>query len=553
MSVLKSIFAASTSISDLKDPRYWLVDALNGKQTTAGETVSPDTAMTVSTYWACIRNIAEDCGKLPAITYKRLPDGGKERAPSHPSYKMFHDSPNPEMTAMAFIETLLHYAIGWGGGIAEIQRNGRGDVTHLWPIHPSRVNIGRDKDNSLVYEIQNDQADPTYLYDADVFHVHGLSKDGVSGYSVAQLGVETLGLTMAAQTFGAAFFGNGSAISGILSTPKALGPKGRENLRKAWKVAYGGGAKNALNPAVLEDDLKWQTIGIPPDQAQFLETRNFQVEEICRWCRMPPHKVQHMKGATFSNIESQAIEYVGDTLLSWIVRVEQEAKRKIFTRKNDPFFLEFLITGLLRGDSTARSAYYREQFMIGALSQNEIRKLENRNPTGPDGDIYYIPLNMQRAEDAARGTPQKEQVAGPPDPKSTQIKAEDAIYPVFLDAATRVLNKETKAATRAFTRCNGDKEEFKAWAEKFYSENINFIHACFLPPAQALLSVFEAKQSENELDTVLIKFTNRYIETSKAMLSLEASHGDGFKAKINAWPEMRARNVANLAIEAVAL
>jgi HK97 family phage portal protein len=361
--------------------------------------MTADTALSLATYYACVRNISEDIGKLPLLTYRRLTPRGKERAPEHPRYALLHDAPNTDMSAMDLKQLLTFWALSWGNGYAEIVRDGRGEIVSLFPIHPSRVTPRRDETHQLVYDISTaaftlDRRAFTgiRLQQEEVFHLKGFSADGLSGYSVFRIGAESLGLARAAQTFGAAFFGNGARLSGILEHPGTLSDAALRHLKDDFTAQYGG-PENAGKTGILEEGMKYVRLGIPPEEAQYLETRRFEVEDIARWFRMPLHKIQDLTNAHFSNIEEQNLEYVSDTLLPWMVRWEQESKRKLFQDEPD-IFAEFLVLGLLRGDQAKRSEYYVKRFGLGTLSPDDIRELENENPL-PDGQgsEYFIASN----------------------------------------------------------------------------------------------------------------------------------------------------------------
>ncbi len=405
-------------LSDLRHPTAWLTNWALGSVTQAGLRVNAQSAMGLSTYYACLRNISEDVGKLPLLTYQRLEPRGKRRLPQHWAYPLLHDAPNDDMTAMTFREVLTHHALAWGNGYAEIVRTGRGQPAALYPIHPSRVVLRRDDQRRLVYDIYGTDgiyaaaginAQVVRLPQEDVLHVKGLGSDGYEGYSIVRLAAESLGLTLAAQTFGATFFGSGASLGGVLEHPKTLSPEGQKLLRESWQAVYGG-PFNAGKTAILEEGMKYTRLGIPPEEAQFLETRLFQVPEICRWFRMPPHKCQHLDNAHYNNVEQQNIEYVTDTLMPWFVRWEQELKRKLFADEPE-VFAEHLILGLLRGDQAARAAYFKTRFEIATLSPDDIREIENENPLpeGEGGTLYYIAANNFRplkavAQEASSGT-----------------------------------------------------------------------------------------------------------------------------------------------------
>lgn len=383
--------------STLTSPSAWLLGWALGGRTSSGVFVGPVSAMTLATYYACLRNISEDIGKLPLFTYQRQARG-KRRASDHPHYALLHDSPNDDMSAMTFREVLTHHALAWGNGYAEIVWDARMEfATALIPIHPSRVRVSRDA-GELVYDIAGgDVSIPDHHYTGmvrlrqeNVLHVRGLGAEGYTGYSVVQLAAESLGLSLAAQSFGAAFFGNGASIGAILTHPNTLSESAVQRLRESWQTIYGGPG-NAMKVAILEEGMTYEKLGMPPNDAQFLETRQFQVEEICRWFRMPKSKVQVLTDSTYSNMEQQNLEYVPDTLMPWLVRWEQELKRKLFPEAD--YFAEHAVQGLLRGDQAARASFYKDLFGMGVLSPNDIRELENMNAIGPRGDAYFVATN----------------------------------------------------------------------------------------------------------------------------------------------------------------
>jgi HK97 family phage portal protein len=397
-SVLRDIFSMAGDkpiTNPVTDDRLW-VSAYS--HTSSGIAVSPEKSMTLPTYFACVRNIAEDISKLPLKVYAERPDEGKDVRKDHPLYRLLHDQPNPEMASQTFRETLTAWALGWGNGIAVIERAGS-KVVALWPKHPSVVTITRDADGDIIYVIREPRKEPVVLDRSEVFHLRGLGSD-ISGYPISYLARESIGLGLAAQQFGAAFYGNGAVPGGVLEHPAKLSPEAHKRLKESWSDSHQG-PENAHKVAVLEEGMKYSKMSIPPEEAQFLESREFQTEEVCRWFRMPPHKVGHLKRATFSNIEHQGIEYVGDTLMPWGGRWESEAKIKLVPENEQQIYIEHSYNALLQADSLARAQFYTAQFQVGALSPNEIRALENRNPV-EGGDQRFVQLNMMPIENVGQ-------------------------------------------------------------------------------------------------------------------------------------------------------
>lgn len=489
MSIFGTLFASETG--EQRDAQGWVVDTISGRKTNSGEYVTPMSAMGLSAYFACLRCISEDAGKLPLNVYRRRADRGKDKLTEHPVYRLLHDAPSEELTAMSFREMLTHWAMSWGGGYAEIQRDGGGGPVAMYPIHPSRVTPARDKSGAIVYVVKNNDATQTVIGMGDMLHIRGLG-DTLNGYSVLRLASESIGLGLAAQTFGAAFFGNGTSLTGVLTHPGKLNADAQNRLRSSWAERYQG-AQNAGKPAILEEGMKFERMGIPPEEAQFIETRQFQVEDICRWFRVPPHKIQHLERATNNNIEHQGIEYVTDALMPWLVRWEQECKRKLLANERD-VIPEHLVAGLLRGDSAARSTYYRERFNIGTLSQNDIRELENENPID-NGDTYFVALNMANSKTVANGTASADAKPASADAKPAEPSPAKAdTLDLFKKTSARVtaaavagaVRKETMAVARAGEKHAADPAAFTAWADKFYADHREHLFNAMIEPALSL-------------------------------------------------------------------
>jgi len=534
MSVLQSIFSGYW-VEDPEDDRWWTGGWPIGRRTDSGAEVDPEKALGLAAYYACLRNISEDIAKLPLKTYRRH-GRNKEEMPDHPVYRLLHDEPNEEMTAMAWRETMTHWAMGWGAGVSEIERNGAGHPVGFWPIHPSRIRLVRNNEKRLRYVIKSDdlaKAD-IELMPQDVLHIHGMGGRGVTGYCLSILASQTIGLGLQAEKFAARFFGEGIVLSGYLSHPGQLQKPAKENIRQHWKTAYGG-ADKSHDVAILAEGMEWKQLGIPPEEAQFLETRQFEVEEICRWFRMPPHKVQHLLRSTFSNIESQNIEYVVDTLLSWATRWEQEIARKCFDRGTEPdLFAEHVFNALLRGDQVKRGTFYRTMFMVGAMSQNDIRAAENENEV-EHGDIYYVPANMTPAEKAARGETQ-EPAAGPTDGYHTVVR------PVFEEAFQRVLTKEARAAQRAAEKyLPNDRVAFQNWAAEFYAGHSEYVVTALTPP----MRVMRALSGQADGEAVLAKYAAAHCAASR----MDMARTDDVGATLERWLSVRPKASAQLLIE----
>lgn len=403
---VKEFFIRNLSLSDPKawNPSLW---NLYGAQSVSGETVTPDTALTYSAYFNAITLISGTIGALPLHLMQRK-DKSKRLADDRIMYRVMHDYANPYMTAMAFRECLMAHILGWGNGYAEKIRNGYGELIALWPITPNRV-TPMMMDGELVYRIQMPAGQPVVLPRERVLHVAGLGFDGFLGYSIAAMARKSIGLGMAMETFGSRFFGEGTHPGVIVEHPTKLSPEAHSNLKKSLSDTYSG-LGNSHRLMLLEEGMKFQKIVIDPKDSQFLESRQFNIPEIARWFNLPPHKLKDLTKSSFSNIESEQISFVTDSILPWLVRLEQNFNMQLLTDSDREYsgrgrlYFKHNVEGLLRADAAARGTYYREMFNIGAMSINEIREKEDMDPV-KGGDVHLVPLNMTTLENA--GKPQE--------------------------------------------------------------------------------------------------------------------------------------------------
>lgn len=376
-------------------------------RSSAGTVVNEQTAMQLTAVYACVRVLAESVAVLPLHLYEY--DGaGKKKAVDHPLYRLMHDQPNPEMTSFIFRETMMTHLLLSGNAYAHKIFNQRGELIALYPLMPNRMSVERGADGNIIYRYTylDDDAEGGYrvavLNRDEVFHIPGLGFNGLVGFSPIAMAKNALGMGMAAEEFGSKFFANGAQPSGALEHPGTL--KDAEKLRRSWQAAFGG-SSNSNKVAVLEEGLKYHQISIPPDQAQFLETRKFQVSEIARIYRVPPHMIGDLERSSFSNIEHQSIEFVMYTLNSWMVRWEQAMFSDLLSeRDRKKYFWKFNADGLMRGDYLSRMNGYAIARQNGWLSTDDIREFENMDklPEGAGGDLYLIngnmlPLNMAGA------------------------------------------------------------------------------------------------------------------------------------------------------------
>ena len=369
--------------------------------TTSGKTVTERSAMQMTAVYSCVRILSEAVAGLPLHLYKYTDSGGKAMALDHPLYHLLHDEPNPEMSSFVFRETLMTHLLLWGNAYAQIIRNGKNEIVALYPLMPNKMSVDRDETGRLYYTyyrgsdeaIKNKEFAVT-LQPSEVLHIPGLGFDGLVGYSPIAMAKNAIGMAIACEEYGAKFFANGAAPGGVLEHPGTI--KDPQRVRESWQSTFGGSG-NANKIAVLEEGMKYTPIGISPEQAQFLETRKFQINEIARIFRVPPHMVGDLEKSSFSNIEQQSLEFVKYTLDPWVIRWEQSIQRSLLSRdEKSVYFVKFNLEGLLRGDYQSRMNGYAIGRQNGWMSANDIRELENldRIPAEDGGDLYLINGNM---------------------------------------------------------------------------------------------------------------------------------------------------------------
>lgn len=369
--------------------------------TTSGKTVTERSAMQMTAVYSCVRILSEAVAGLPLHLYKYTDSGGKAMALDHPLYHLLHDEPNPEMSSFVFRETLMTHLLLWGNAYAQIIRNGKNEIVALYPLMPNKMSVDRDESGHLYYTyyrgsdeaIKNKEFAVT-LPPSDVLHIPGLGFDGLVGYSPIAMAKNAIGMAIACEEYGAKFFANGAAPGGVLEHPGTI--KDPQRVRESWQSTFGGSG-NANKIAVLEEGMKYTPIGISPEQAQFLETRKFQINEIARIFRVPPHMVGDLEKSSFSNIEQQSLEFVKYTLDPWVIRWEQSIQRSLLSAdEKSRYFVKFNLEGLLRGDYQSRMNGYAIGRQNGWMSANDIRELENldRIPEEDGGDLYLINGNM---------------------------------------------------------------------------------------------------------------------------------------------------------------
>lgn len=491
----------------------------------SGVSVNERTALNNTAVWAAVNVISGDLSGLPLPLYRRRADGGRERATEHPVYKLLRH-PNREMKAVDFRNALQAHVLTWGNGYAEIERNGRGGPVALWLLEPDRVTPDRNQRRQIVYHVSRQDGKPADTLPSDrVFHISGLAFDGLIGYSPVRLLREAIGLGIATEKFGAAFFGNGAWAGVVLEYPGALGDEQHARLKTSWNEVHQGPTKGH-RVTILEQGMKVsKPLTIPPDDAQFLQTRAFQVIEIARAFNIAVHKLRDMADQHFNNIEHEGISHVTHTLRPWAVRWEQEIDRKLLTEaEQDEFYAEHLFADLLRGDLASRYAAHAVARQWGWRSVNEVKRMENENPIGPEGDIYLVPSNMMPADKLkdmpAPGTqpaaPAPPPVAEPMPEAQPNRRLVAAQRAIFIEAIGRMLRKEASAARRAAGR---GVDACRLWVEEFYGKHRTQLTEAVLPAIRAhLVACGDGFGAEARADAVSAEHIGRSMQDLEELL-----------------------------------
>jgi HK97 family phage portal protein len=512
----------------------WMLDAFGGV-VSSGVAVSPEGSLRYSTVLACVRVLAEGVASLPCLLYERREENGREakrRAREHPLYGLLHDAPNGVQTALEFFEVGMAHLALWGNFYAEIEWGPRGEVQALWPLAPWRVTPHWSREGKA-YKLELDSAPAKTFADYQVLHIPGFGYDGVAGKSLISLAKETVGLGMAAERYGATVFGNGAVPGGVLRHPGELSDKAYDRLVASWAERHQG-LSNAQRLAILEEGMEYVKIGIPPEDAQFLETRKFQRSEIAAIFRVPPHMIGDLERATFSNIEHQSVEFLTNSLAPWLRRWEQRILRSLLIgAERQRFYAEFLVDALLRGDTQTRYAAYAIGRQWGWLSVNDIRQRENMNPVD-GGEEYLVPMNMAPAGEEldapdAPDTPDEDQdvrartldglgrcrsdgLAGTEARAAEERAAHDrrtvdgrrrlarTYRPTLRHMAQRIVNREVNDLRQAARRyLPDDVARFRMWLADFDAKHTAFVGEYMDAPVRAYLALV-GEQVEREVD-----------------------------------------------------
>lgn len=483
----------------------------------SGVTVNADTAMTISAVYLAHKILGESTAMLPLFLLKRL-KRGKEPAREHPLFGILHDVANKEMDAYLVRETLTTHLAGWGRAHAKVDYDANGTVTAIWPIPPNMVTVMRDQNKQLAFEVRFFDGQRKIYRSDEMLFLRGMSSDGITTYSPIELARQGLGLALAAEAYGASFFGNGATPGGVLEHPSTLSTEAYERIDKSWNSRHGG-VSNVNKLAILEEGMKYTKIGLPPGDAQFLETRNFSVQEIARWYRLPSMML-NLEGAssTYASVEAFGLQFILYTLYPWLVRWEKAISMQLLLeRERKDYFAEHLMTALLRGDTASRNQAYATARQWGWLSVNDIRELDNMNPID-GGDKYLTPLNMVES-----GKPVKE---------PTRNMVQRTFLPVMTEAVQRVFKREQNDVCSAGAKVLQKKgaEGLADWLVNFYEEHRDFIVRTLSIPAHSLAEALvedgdlTAEEVRERVDSALRLAALRH--SDQALMKLKTEDND---------------------------
>ena len=490
MGLIANLFAAADESAGPIDD-YWY-GSLLGTRGAAGVRVDAETAQLSSVVFSCVQLIAETIATMPTIVYRRTDGDSREKATDHPLYRLLHDRPNSYQTPFEFKELMQRNVLLRGNAIAVRVPGPSGSLEELLPWNPNavkieRIRLGRLSNGVEVivprYRLQlSDQTDVVLNRD-DVFHLRGFTRDGVTGLSVIDYARETIGLTLAQESYASRFFSQDARPGGVLQHPNRLSPEAAKRLKRDWELMHTG-LENAHRVAVLEEGLTFNAVGMTNEAAQYLQSRQFQIADVARWFRVPLHMVGSMEKSTSwgTGLEQLGLGFLVYTLMPHITRWEEAASRDLIT-DTDTYYVEFLADSILRGDLKSRSEAYAIARQWGWLSVNEIRQLENRNPI-EGGDEYMTPLNMG---DAAGG---RQAIAALPAPAVTAHHAT-----LLRQSAARILRKETTAMSKLARRVGDNTDGWKQGIETFYGLHGRHIAEELGIPLQAA-DVFATEQAD---------------------------------------------------------
>jgi len=557
-------------------------------RTQAGVVVDEDIALTYAAVWCATRIICETVAGLPIAMYRRLPNNERTLASDDYRFELVKSFPNHGMGSMAFREGRTMHQVNWGNGFGEIERERFGDyrsrILGLYPIHPSRVQPVRPADNrpGYGYLVRNNDGRQVAMRAEEVLHIPGcLTEDGVWGKGVVSYARECIGFGIGTERHGGKQFGSGNMPSLVVHGPGMRDQDARKNFRQEWKDIHGH--PDGENLAILPIESKIEKLNFSNLDAQFIQNRKYNVTEIARWYRLPPHVLADLDRSTNNNIEQQGLELIIYSFFPWVRRWEEALNMKLLApEERNELYFEHNFAALLRGDIGSRMTSYRTAIMIGLLSINECRRLENLNGIGPAGDVHYVPLNMTTAEQAALGYdepgrgPGSDQSGAPGDNaaefdawmRQRMKKAERqalrqhlgelerrkagrgsdtgsadgwraAGEKVLADALGRMFTKEANAAKRALVGGS----DVEGWMRDFYPRHRDALARALQPAAEVLRCAGSAVDAGTLADRVIASSRAELVE------AFNRETRSQFLARLDSWPSERAQREAGLILK----
>lgn len=482
-----------------------------------GVFVSHEKALELSACFGCCRTISEDIAKMPWNVYA-MEGTQKVRMDGSALHLLLNTRPNPNMTSFTFRETMMMWTLTWGNGYAEIERNMAGRPVALWPISPDRVEPRRDGTGEVYYEVDNQRQGRSILRQSEMFHVHGPGWDGLMGYSMIGLAATTLGFGLATEEHGANYFGNNTVIGLALKTDMALGEQAYQRLKD--EIESRRGSSRAYEGMILEQglDFAYPSQNTTQSDSQYVETRRQIIEDICRWWRVPPHKVAELSRAHFANVENLNIDYVTDSLMPWVKRLEEEADWKLIGPRSQAAFTKFATAELMRGDSQARAAWYREMRHMGVFSVNEVRAMEDLDPIGPEGDDRHMQKQYVTLEVISEQSGDDANML----PDTTDDEEDDMAQEMAASITGRLFQAEFNKAKSALPRYEGDREAFLEWIgiqnqkgherrlaafrmmNRFYTDTDGLAEAYLSEERKQILALYDGRKPEFERLTQVV-------------------------------------------------
>jgi len=580
--------------SSMATPEKWLVDFFNGgAETKSGTRVTEETALNLSAVFNAVTILGGTVMQLPCILYRRDKDDKKHRAKELPEYSLLKTCVTRRMTSSRWLQTSMGHLALYGNAYSQKGFRGDGRVGALGLLRPDRT-WPETKAGALYYNYEPRTGPPISFEPEEIVHIPGLGFDGVRGYGVIQLARESLGLGMAAEEFGARFFGEGTHPGIIATTPKAVKQATKDDLKKDLANKHSGLGK-AHKFLLLEEGMDFKTIGVNPDDAQFLETRKFQTIEVARWFNLPPHMLKDLERATFSNIEHQSIEFLTINMGPWLQLLEDElALQLLGPEALDEYFIEFKREAFLKGDTESRYKAYATAKNWGWLNTNMILKKENEDPVGPEGDVFWMPANMVPATVALENTPKagqtddrqylkgteleryheelKERTAAiqkrekRATPAAARIRIADNYHRMIKDAVGRIVRREVndlKGAVKKHLRTR-DVSEFTGWLDGFYKKHTAYVEKNLKPVMYSLAEEIYAASAEeigedyeltDELESYrkdyLTVLTTRYIKSSRGQIDKVVRDTEPedmatvIETRLDEWEETRPTKIAD--------